>query len=139
AAASAGRVVRGRGVSFESFVARRYLAASRKTAHVALISAISVCGLALGVMALVIALALLSGFQDHIRAQMAERTPHLTVSPERGALLADGAVVEKLLRETPGVLDVAPVVSGRGWLAPAAGGPSTPGRYRNATGGTPPA
>jgi lipoprotein-releasing system permease protein len=119
-------------VSFESFVARRYLATSRKTAHVALITAISIGGLALGVMALVISLALLSGFQDRIRAQMAERTPHLTVSPERGSLLADTGVVERALRETPGVVEVSPVVEGRGWLAPAAGGSSTPVRYRNA-------
>jgi lipoprotein-releasing system permease protein len=126
-------------VSFESFVARRYLATSSKTAHVALISAISVCGLALGVMALVISLALLSGFQDHIRAQMVERTPHLTVSPERGALLPDEAAIERLLRETIGILDVEPVVSGRGWLAPAAGGPATPVRYRNAPAGSLPA
>ena len=126
-------------MSFESFVAGRYFATSRKTAHVALISAISVGGLALGVMALVISLALLSGFQDRIRAQMAERTPHLTVSPERGALLADPAAVEKGLRETPGVVDVAPVVSGRGWLAPASGGLATPVRYRNAPAGSLPA
>ena len=122
-------------MSFESFVARRYLATSRKTAHVALITAISIGGLALGVMALVISLALLSGFQDRIRAQMAERTPHLTVSPERGALLADPGAVERALRETRGVVEVSPVVEGRGWLAPASGGPSTPVRYRNASGG----
>ena len=46
-------------------------------AHVALISTISVLGLAVGVAALIISLALLSGFQDRIRAQMAMRSPHL--------------------------------------------------------------
>src|SRR5262249_30712558 len=127
---AAGGGIRGRGVSFESFVARRYLATSRKTAHVALITAISIGGLALGVMALVSSLALLSRFQDRIRAQMAERTPHLTVSPERGAVLADAGGVERALRETPGVVEVSPVVQGRGWLAPATGGPATPVRYR---------
>ena len=42
-----------------------------------------------GVAALVLSLSLLSGFQDRIRAQMAERTPHLRVSPARGAVLPD--------------------------------------------------
>ncbi len=36
-------------------------------------------------------------------------------------------------------MDVEPVVSGRGWLAPAAGGPATPVRYRNAPGASLPA
>ena len=58
-------------MSYEAFIALRYLSASRKRAHVALISTISVLGLAVGVAALVISLALLSGFQDRIRAQMA--------------------------------------------------------------------
>src|SRR6202035_809503 len=59
-------------MSFETFVALRYLVASRRRAHVALISTISVLGLAVGVAALVISLSLLSGFQDRIRAQMAD-------------------------------------------------------------------
>jgi lipoprotein-releasing system permease protein len=119
-------------VSFASFVALRYLTASRKTAHVALISLISVLGLAIGVAALVISLSLLSGFQDRIRAQMADRSPHLTVSPARGATVSDAALVERTLRSEAGVLSVLPVIEGRGWLSSAAGGAATPVRYRNA-------
>jgi lipoprotein-releasing system permease protein len=121
-------------VSFESFVALRYLAASRKTAHVALISGISILGLAVGVAALVISLSLLSGFQDRIRAQMAERSPHLTVRPERGATLADPDRVRKALEGTAGVLAAEPLLEGRGWLSPASGGGAIPVRYRNAPG-----
>src|SRR5512144_1758744 len=105
----------GEAVSFESFVALRYLAASRKTAHVALISTISVLGLAVGVAALVIALSLLSGFQDRIRAQMAEKSPHLRVSPARGASLAEPDRVREALASLNGVLKVDPAIEGRGW------------------------
>jgi len=45
---------------FETSVALRYLAALRRRAHVALIATISVAGLAVGVAALVVSLALLS-------------------------------------------------------------------------------
>lgn len=122
-------------MSFESFVALRYLGSSRKIAHVALISAISIAGLALGVAALVISLALLSGFQDRIRAQMADRSPHLTISPQRGAVLPDPDRVRRTLRQMPGVVAVEPVLEGRGWLSPAAGGSTIPVRYRNAASG----
>ena len=43
---------------FETSVALRYLATSRRRAHVALIATISIVGLAVGVAALVVSLAL---------------------------------------------------------------------------------
>jgi lipoprotein-releasing system permease protein len=119
-------------MTFESFVALRYLAASRRRAHVALISTISILGLAVGVAALVISLSLLSGFQDRIRAQMADRSPHLVVSPVRGDRLRDPEAVRAALASLPGVVSVEPVLEGRGWLADAAGRRVVPVRYRNA-------
>jgi lipoprotein-releasing system permease protein len=116
---------------YEVSVALRYLAASRKRAHVALISTISVAGLAVGVAALVISLALLSGFQDRIRAQMALRSPHLVVFPARGDRLADPDSVRKVLAGTAGVVAADPVIEGRGWLSDASGRAVAPARYRN--------
>jgi lipoprotein-releasing system permease protein len=132
-------------LSFESFVALRYLAASRKRAHVALIAAISMAGLAIGVAALVISLALLSGFQDRIRSQMAERTPHLRVSAAKGNDLPDAAAVRAALAALPGVVVVDPEIEGRGWLSDAEGLTAAPVRFRNGhfntseTDGAPPA
>jgi lipoprotein-releasing system permease protein len=91
-------------MSFETFVALRYLAASRRRAHVALIATISIVGLAVGVAALIVSLALLSGFQDRIRRQMMERTAHLRVEPARGARLSDAARVRDALTAIPGVV-----------------------------------
>jgi lipoprotein-releasing system permease protein len=123
-------------MSYEVFIALRYLSASRKRAHVALISTISVLGLAVGVAALVISLALLSGFQDRIRAQMAIRSPHVVVSPERGDRLADPESARRALAELPGVLSVDPLVEARGWLSTASGRTPVPVRYRNVSEGS---
>src|SRR5262245_24627982 len=97
---------------FETAVALRYLAASRRRAHVALVATISIVGLAVGVAALIVSLALLSGFQDRIRRQMAERTAHLTVSPERGRLLSDTRAARAALAALPDVVSIAPVLEG---------------------------
>lgn len=132
-------------MGFSSFVALRYLSASRQRAHVALIAAISVAGLAIGVAALVISLALLSGFQDRIRLQMAERTPHLRVSAARGPILPDAEAARAALAGLPGVVEVEPAIEGRGWLSDADGLTAVPVRFRNgrlsapAADGTPPA
>lgn len=119
---------------FETFVALRYLLASRKRAHVALIAGISIAGLAIGVMALVVSLALLSGFQDRIRRQMMDRSAHLRVSPVRGARLADPPKVRAILEALPGSIEATPAIEGRGWASDVAGTAAVPVRYRNATG-----
>jgi lipoprotein-releasing system permease protein len=112
---------------------------------VALIAAISMAGLAIGVAALVISLALLSGFQDRIRLQMAERTPHLRVSAAKGAALPDAEAARTALAALPGVVEVSPEIEGRGWLSDAEGLTAAPVRFRNGrirpsqTGGAPPA
>jgi len=116
---------------FETFVALRYLSASRRQAHVALIATISIVGLAVGVAALVVSLALLSGFQDRIRRQMMERTAHLRVSPARGASVEDPERVVRVLSSLPGVLAVEPAIEGRAWASDADGTTTLPIRYRN--------
>jgi len=116
---------------FETFVALRYLAASRRRAHVALIATISIVGLAVGVAALIVSLALLSGFQDRIRRQMMDRTAHLTVSPARGALLPDPDAVRRALEAAPGASGIEAAIAGRGWASDLDGSAIQPVRFRN--------
>jgi lipoprotein-releasing system permease protein len=117
---------------FETFVALRYLASSRRRAHIALIATISVVGLAVGVAALIVSLALLSGFQDRIRKQMMEKSAHLRVSPARGARLLDPARVRGVLAGLPGVIDLAPSIEGRAWASDGEGVQApAPVHYRN--------
>jgi lipoprotein-releasing system permease protein len=118
-------------VRFETFVALRYLAASRRRAHVALIATISVAGLAIGVAALVVSLALLSGFQDRIRRQMMERGAHLRVSPERGAALPDPEAARRALARAPGVQGIEASIEGRAWASDVDGTTTLPVRFRN--------
>ena len=74
-------------------------------------------GLALGVAALVISLALLSGFQSHIRGRLLEETPHLQILPSgRGDFILAEGIGERLGR-VAGVASVSPVVRGRLWIS----------------------
>jgi lipoprotein-releasing system permease protein len=57
-------------MKFEAFVALRYLRARRKQTMVSVISAISALGITAGVMALVIALALSTGFKEDIQSKI---------------------------------------------------------------------
>ncbi len=66
-------------MSFELFVALRYLFARRKQAFISLISLISTIGVAVGVMALIIALALMTGLQGELRDRILSSQAHIYV------------------------------------------------------------
>ncbi len=73
---------------FEFLVAIRYLKAKRKQAVVSLITVISVIGVAAGVAALVIALAINAGFRQDLQDKLLGASAHITIlKPTREGIL----------------------------------------------------
>lgn len=97
---------------FELFVALRYLVARRKQAFISLISVISTLGVAVGVMALIIALALMTGLQGELRSRIVGASPHIYVL-KAGEGLADVAGELAAIREVPRVTGASPGVMGK--------------------------
>ena len=62
---------------FELFIALRYLLARRKQAFISVISLISTIGVAVGVIALIVALALMTGIQGELRDRILGSTAHI--------------------------------------------------------------
>ncbi len=97
---------------FELFVAVRYLLARRKQAFISLISFISIIGVGVGVMAVLIALALMTGLQGELRDRIVGSAAHVYVHKIGGIDDLD-AEVKKLLA-VPRVTGAAPAVLGKG-------------------------
>ena len=97
-------------MSFELFVARRYLTARRKQAFISVITLISVVGIAIGVAALVIAIALITGFQGDVQDKILGATSHIMVSDLGGNGLEGYEDMAAKIRAVPGVEAVSPVV-----------------------------
>jgi len=100
---------------FELFVAIRYLLARRKQAFISLISLISTMGVGVGVMALIIALALMTGLQQELRDRIVGSTAHIYAFRIGGGF-EHPAEDLKTFEAQPGVLGAAPVVMGKGIL-----------------------
>src|SRR6266705_5840207 len=98
---------------FELRIALRYLTARRKQAFISLISFISVLGVAVGVMALFIALGLMTGLQSEIRAKILGATAHVSVFKGRNDPFDNYREVVAAVRQVPGVLGSAPTVYGK--------------------------
>jgi lipoprotein-releasing system permease protein len=97
-------------MKFELFVARRYLTARRKQAFISVITSISVIGIAIGVAALVIAIALITGFQGDVQDKILGATSHIMVSDLGGEGLPDYEGLAEKIRTIQGVESVTPVV-----------------------------
>jgi lipoprotein-releasing system permease protein len=97
---------------FELFVAVRYLLARRKQAFISLISLISVIGVSVGVMALLIALALMTGLQGELRDRLVGSAAHVYVFRAGGFENVEEELAK--LRALPRVTGAAPVMLGQG-------------------------
>jgi len=74
---------------YELFLALRYLRARQKRRLVRVTALIAVVGIAVGVAALIFALALAKGFRDEMRDKILAGTAHLTVMRNDGQPMAD--------------------------------------------------
>jgi len=105
---------------FELFVALRYLLAKRRQAFISVISLISALGVTVGVMAVLIALALMTGLQGELRDRIVGSAAHVYVQ-KAGGLTDPEAEVKKLL-SIPRVIGAAPIVQGKALLTSDGGG-----------------
>jgi lipoprotein-releasing system permease protein len=98
-------------MNYEFFIARRYLTAKRKQAFISVITFISILGITIGVMALIIAIALITGFQSDVQDKILGSTAHIMVQGlfrEEG--LKDYPQLMEKIKSREGVVSVSPVV-----------------------------
>lgn len=103
--------------SISWFVARRYLTARRQQAFISLISAVSILGVGVGVMALIIALALMTGVQSELRDRIVGSTAHMFVY---GQVDDVEAMRQRLIG--PDVIGAAPAIMGGALIFTESGG-----------------
>jgi lipoprotein-releasing system permease protein len=103
-------------VSFPLHLALRYLRSTRRDAFVSFLSAVAAGGIALGVAALILSLAALSGFQRVLIGEVLARSPKLQVELPAGAGEAAVEAALAAVRAAPGVTAAQPVVHGAGWV-----------------------
>jgi lipoprotein-releasing system permease protein len=99
-----------RGLPFELFLGLRYLGARGSRASLSLFVWIGVGGVFLGVSALIVVLAVMTGFQDGIRDRIISANPHLLVFQSGAKSLDDAGAVAGKIRQVAGVRTATPFV-----------------------------
>ena len=102
---------------FELMIAARYLRTHRTQAFITVITTISVMGVAVGVAALIIGLALATGIHQDIQARILGANAHVTVFGAPGEEgIAKYADLQQRVRRVPGVAETSPVVFEKGLM-----------------------
>jgi lipoprotein-releasing system permease protein len=99
-------------VRAELHIARRYVAGLSRHTHVVTVSLISFASLALGVLALIVTLALLEGFQASIRHELVARATHARVRPLGDRTLDNADQLVSDLQGKLGEVELVQVVRG---------------------------
>jgi len=95
------------------YIARRYLASRRKGRFVSLITLIAVGGVLVGVAALIVVIAVMTGLQRDLQAKIVGMNPHVYIfeqDPGGGFRMGDWPTVLEAARRSPGVVAAEPFV-----------------------------
>ena len=98
------------GLPFEIFLGLRYLGALGRRTTLSLFVWIGIGGVFLGVAALIVVLATMTGFQEGIRDRIISANPHLLVYRTGGTGLVDAGSVAARIGRVPGVRSATPFV-----------------------------
>jgi lipoprotein-releasing system permease protein len=97
-------------MSYELFVSLRHLKAKRTQKFISLNTWISVGGVALGVMALIVVIAVMSGFGKDLRDKILGTNSHVVVTNISRTGMNDYEVIIKKINQTEGVNAAAPFI-----------------------------
>jgi len=114
---------------FEILLGLRYLRARGQRSSLSLFVWIGIGGVFLGVSALIVVLAVMTGFQDGIKDKIIAANPHVLVLESSGRGVADAGALAEKVRPVPGVHSATPFVLQQA-LFTASGGGATGGLLR---------
>lgn len=97
------------------FLGLRYSRTRRSSKFVSFISASSIMGIALGVMALIVGLSAMNGFERELRSRVLSVVPHAETESVQGTF-GDWQALEEKMRGVPGVEAIAPLIKLNGLL-----------------------
>lgn len=102
---------------FELFIASRYLRARRRQALVGVITAISVTGVAAGVAALIVALAITNGMRRDLQQRLLGSTAHVELMRTAADGITHWRSLTRRLRGLPHVTAAAPAIYGQALIS----------------------
>lgn len=104
--------------AFELRTARRFLGAQRRSRFSSLVGIFSIAGVFIGTASLVVAMALLNGFEGQVRDRLIGRDSHLDMLAQDASGLPDGDSLPNLIEKSdPRVVAASPFLGGKAGIS----------------------
>ncbi|MFA6601010.1 MAG: FtsX-like permease family protein [Candidatus Omnitrophota bacterium] len=103
-------------MKFERFIAGKHLTHRKKTGFISLISMISVAGVGVGVMALIVVLGVMSGFDRELKSKIVNVQPHLRIEKIGGVDNPEAVIAQVEQHKIPGMKSIAGFVEGQAMI-----------------------
>jgi len=97
----------------ELFITWRYLITKRKEKFISLISVISALGVSIGVMALIVVIAVMTGFDKDLRDKIVGNYSHITLTSPKGISAEEFENILKKAGPNPHIIGISPNVQGQ--------------------------
>lgn len=97
-------------MSYEFFIAKRYLKSKKSSKFISIITVISVVGVLIGVAALTFVLSMMNGFEKEVRSRIIGTTAHVTVFSAHNEGIENYRELVPLIKEVKHVEAVSPFV-----------------------------
>ncbi len=97
----------------ELFIAWRYLLTRRKEKFISLISLISIAGIAIGVMALIVVIGVMTGFDRDLRDKIVGNYSHITIAGYQSIKYPEYESIRKKIAANPRVTGISPYIQGQ--------------------------
>ncbi|MBI1804784.1 MAG: ABC transporter permease [Ignavibacteriae bacterium] len=104
------------GQSIETLIARRYLVSKRKVRFINVIGIISICGITIGVAALLVALSVFNGFSGVVTSVLVGFDPHIRIEKRGGFTQEEHDSIEHVVKATMHVRAESPFITGKAML-----------------------
>ncbi len=103
-------------MSYELFIANRYLRSKRRTGFISLINYISILGVMIGVAALIVVLSIMNGFESEVRSRIIGFGAHIELRKYHYESLEDHENLRERIRHLPHIIGVSPYVNEKGLI-----------------------
>jgi lipoprotein-releasing system permease protein len=103
-------------MSFEYFIAKRYLRAKRQTGFISLITYISIGGVTIGVAALIIVLSVMNGFESQVRDRIIGADAHIRIETFHNQGIEDWQGLIAKIRDIPHIIGISPYIMEKGMI-----------------------
>ncbi len=97
-------------MSFESFVAKKYFRAKKRTGFISIITFVSIAGVTIGVTALILVLSVMNGFESEVRSKLIDADAHIRLRKFYNQTITEKEKLLKVAEKQPEVIGASPVI-----------------------------